>query len=391
MQTQTNVPLSTPSTLFLNGLRGFAAFLVVNAHQNWLYSNSTYSHALGYVGVDIFFVLSAFLLTRNLYKKMAQNREQNVSASPWARMLGVYFLRRFMRIYPLFFLFSLALAYLSNVNGNPALDHFFHVFCQGKSRYQFWPTVAFQEGHRHSIIWTLPVEIMYYFIIPFFVGAIVMAGPFWWLLNMTAACWSVIVSIDASRAWNSGIDKHGPTFVMGSVIGIFCAKIETCLKHQEVKGTPLRISPNTKKALDLATYFILFLCIDQAWYYNMTPFNLNIFPRLHRSLEAQFISLHVALIILKEVFVPSAISHLLENQILMYWGKISFCWYLVHMVSWKYYDPNVQPDYDALVFRFLRGIALSALLHYAVEKPIGDITQSLAKKLDLPRSSALLP
>ncbi|MBC8125663.1 MAG: acyltransferase [Gloeobacteraceae cyanobacterium ES-bin-144] len=90
----------------LDGLRGAAALMVFLSHasadhQNLLGLNFK---GLGKCGVALFFILSAHLLTSQFLQK---NDVANWSVS----RLWHYFLRRFMRIYPLYFVFlTLALA-----------------------------------------------------------------------------------------------------------------------------------------------------------------------------------------------------------------------------------------------------------------------------------------
>ncbi|GAB9476703.1 hypothetical protein Gpo141_00013762, partial [Globisporangium polare] len=59
---------SAPSKiLFLDGVRGIASILVVTQHAGYMFGVN-----LGHCAVDIFFVLSSFLLTWLFYKKSEQ-------------------------------------------------------------------------------------------------------------------------------------------------------------------------------------------------------------------------------------------------------------------------------------------------------------------------------
>jgi peptidoglycan/LPS O-acetylase OafA/YrhL len=90
---------STPNLLAMEGLRGLAVFLVFLVHcmtltMPWWADHAGLSalaselHALGNVGVDLFFVLSGFLIYGALINK--------------AQPFGRYFGRRVRRIYPVF-------------------------------------------------------------------------------------------------------------------------------------------------------------------------------------------------------------------------------------------------------------------------------------------------
>ena len=83
----------------LDGLRGVAILLVIPHNADifsnsaaWLWPMALLAHA-GWVGVQLFFVLSGFLITRNL---LASRGDSNYLRS--------FYARRALRIFPLYFL-----------------------------------------------------------------------------------------------------------------------------------------------------------------------------------------------------------------------------------------------------------------------------------------------
>src|SRR5688572_2482796 len=73
----------------LDGLRGIALLLVLGYHLNIL--------GCGWVGVQLFFVLSGFLITRILIEARSEH--------PPATALGRFYVRRGLRIFPVFYLY----------------------------------------------------------------------------------------------------------------------------------------------------------------------------------------------------------------------------------------------------------------------------------------------
>lgn len=86
-------PLRFPQ---LNGLRGVAILSIVARHY-WPEHNA-WDPSSGRIGVDLFFVLSGFLITRSLWLDPPKDGE-----SPWAPLRRFY-ARRAWRIAPLFYL-----------------------------------------------------------------------------------------------------------------------------------------------------------------------------------------------------------------------------------------------------------------------------------------------
>ena len=71
----------------LDGIRGLAILLVLTVHLHWL--------GFGWIGVQLFFVLSGFLITRILLRTATQLRFRSYLAD--------FYVRRVLRIFPLYF------------------------------------------------------------------------------------------------------------------------------------------------------------------------------------------------------------------------------------------------------------------------------------------------
>ena len=122
----------------LDGLRGFAALLVLAEHTG------VYPNGIGTMGVWIFFSLSGFLLAVPFAREPGR-------ALSWEYMCS-FGARRLKRILPMYYVF-LGTTYLFS---GRVLDFFRHaLFIQG-------------DGH----LWTLPQEMLFYVFLPFIVVAI---------------------------------------------------------------------------------------------------------------------------------------------------------------------------------------------------------------------------
>ena len=99
----------------LDGLRGFAVLLVLISHANLIgvyVPNILNYPQMGTCGVQLFFVLSAYLLDRQIANALLN---QKADKRYWLN----YTLRRFLRIYPMFFLSLLLYYFLTmHVKGN---------------------------------------------------------------------------------------------------------------------------------------------------------------------------------------------------------------------------------------------------------------------------------
>ncbi len=132
-------------------MRGIAIMLVLLLHFGFF--------SWGWIGVQIFFVLSGFLITRILY---------NARHQPLTKYFGRFYRNRVLRIFPLYFGYLAIVALFLAPSNNPYFSRnwpFLLTFTVNLTRHwhdwKFFPII----GH----LWTLAVEEQFYLVWPFFV------------------------------------------------------------------------------------------------------------------------------------------------------------------------------------------------------------------------------
>jgi len=134
----------------LDSLRAIAVILVIIAH--WFPETHTLNIYTGiFNGVDIFFVLSGFLITRILL----ENRDPN--------MLAGFYIRRFLRIFPIYYLFIFVLYLIGPVSGTSIRETVVYFLTYTSNLYFF--DVKHWDGML-SHLWSLSVEEQFYLLWP---------------------------------------------------------------------------------------------------------------------------------------------------------------------------------------------------------------------------------
>jgi peptidoglycan/LPS O-acetylase OafA/YrhL len=177
----------------LDGMRAFAvvAVMVYHANSSWL--------AGGYLGVEVFFVISGYLITLLL---IAEHERTG------AIRLGNFWMRRFRRLLPALFVMLLLLAVwvalferdaLGQLRGDVLAGVFY-----GSNWYQIWIGAGYSAGNdfaplRH--LWSLAVEEQFYVVWPLvmfgfvrFGGSRRIAGIARWLF-LAAVAITVVVAV----------------------------------------------------------------------------------------------------------------------------------------------------------------------------------------------------
>ena len=144
------------SRLFgLDHLRALAIILVFVFHYGRLFPHPDWTNSIskfGWTGVDLFFVLSGYLITSQLFLQIARNKQISFKA---------FFIKRFFRIIPAYF-FVVALYFL------------FPSFREREGLAPLWKYVTFTQNfgldlHHQgtfSHAWSLCIEEQFYLLMP---------------------------------------------------------------------------------------------------------------------------------------------------------------------------------------------------------------------------------
>ncbi|UYZ62431.1 acyltransferase family protein [Hymenobacter weizhouensis] len=166
----------------LNGVRALAVGVVV--FQHW----ATPPVMLGEMGRLVFFVLSGYLISGIVWKQQVYPG----APGPWRQRLGVFYLRRVLRILPPYYcaLALSALLPLATVREYPLW------FVLPGANQLFYRLQQWGEGCGH--LWTLAVDEQFYLLWPFLLALI--GRRVGWLLALGAAgllfrvAWSLLVT-----------------------------------------------------------------------------------------------------------------------------------------------------------------------------------------------------
>jgi peptidoglycan/LPS O-acetylase OafA/YrhL len=139
----------------LDGLRGLAILLVVVYH-NFGFINYFF---FGWLGVDLFFVLSGFLITDILLKTLnGKNYLKN------------FYLRRMLRIFPLYYLFLIIfLLIIPRLNTQLDIKYYTDNQVWLWTYLQNWLYIFKDPAHTNTLnhLWSLAVEEQFYLVWPF--------------------------------------------------------------------------------------------------------------------------------------------------------------------------------------------------------------------------------
>ena len=148
----------------LDGIRAIAVLLVIVSH--WLPGGIAGRFGFGAIGVDIFFVLSGFLITRIL---IVERLKFSTAPSTNSRLKSIknFMVRRSLRIFPIYYLLLILLVFCAKQFPNPVAQDWgwYFFYLQNILFYikQEWP------GGKLSHLWSLAVEEQFYLFWPWLI------------------------------------------------------------------------------------------------------------------------------------------------------------------------------------------------------------------------------
>ncbi len=145
----------------LDSIRAIAVLLVIIAH--WFpESHKLNIYTRVFNGVDIFFVLSGFLITKILLENRIEAEKTGVTK---INIIKNFFTRRFLRIFPIYYLTIFVIYIFGNSTGTDIKSSFLY-FLTYTSNFYFFNRQAWDGMLSH--LWSLSVEEQFYLIWPWF-------------------------------------------------------------------------------------------------------------------------------------------------------------------------------------------------------------------------------
>jgi len=202
----------------VDSLRFFAFLWVFLYHIEVPWGHFWTIHINGFVGVELFFVISSFLLTRLLV--LEYRKSGGVS-------LKKYFMRRILRIWPLYFTFIIVMIAISEAThpGSVSTISVVRLFTFTDNLWASltgWTTDIVGVAH----LWTISLEEQYYLLLPFIIPAlaklpkraVLIAGFTVIVILCLMRLAAVVYGMHAPFIWASPIQCDG--FVLGTMLGL---------------------------------------------------------------------------------------------------------------------------------------------------------------------------
>ncbi|MCK8501761.1 MULTISPECIES: acyltransferase family protein [Myxococcus] len=301
----------------LDGVRGLAVLLVVFFHTTHLSDQSVAGKATwwlagaGWTGVDLFFVLSGFLITGILWEAKGQTY-----------YFRNFYARRVLRIFPLYYA-ALAVSFLvlPSLAGRLNLDE--RITTDGAVWYLLYLSNFYQlwVDTTHPIlgvVWSLAIEEQFYIVWPFLIAAVSYKGAIRLCLGTIAL--AVAVRVGLTLAGASEESTYVVTFCRVDSLALG-ALLSLALRHPEGKG--LSAFPWMRWAPWLALPVVAAMIALP-----MGP----AFKTVVRTGGYTAVGILYTVLVYRVVAAkPGSVLHrVFSNRVLLTYGKYSYAIYLVH-------------------------------------------------------------
>jgi len=342
----------------LTGLRFYAAMWVFLYHFFPVYTtlSKVQFFEIGYLGVDVFFVLSGFILTYVYYNKFFFNKVTG-------RDYWNFIVKRFAKIYPLHFVITLIFIPFSCVGKylfhqdsihlyfNALLQNFLMIHSWSTTQYLSWnfPSWSISAEWFAYLFLFVPLSFIYKFNKIFFLS---FAG----LVVCAFICyWVSIPDFTVDRYTMNGLPRIIPEFIIGVLTGLI----------------KIKFNLSKRKASLVCIFSLLFLFIS--FYFDFYFHQLCV--------------IGFAVVILGLSY-KTYFDGFFSSRQLIYLGNISFAFYLTQFLSLIIYEQLfrilfnlLESDY-VLILQFSMAFSINfifaALAYKYFEEPMRVL---LVKKL----------
>jgi peptidoglycan/LPS O-acetylase OafA/YrhL len=392
---QPSVPVRRDTTVFpgFDGLRAIAAILVLVVHAGFMTTLTLQTKfgpyiARAEIGVAVFFLISGFLLYRPSVARHFALADQGGGQD--IPDVGGFWIRRFMRIVPLYWLvFVISLVVITdkmivaNVKGLAECL----LFLQG-----YQPAWALQ-GLTQA--WTLDVEVAFYLFVPLFawlLGRRVRSPRIQLLRELTGVAALYLTGtlvhwrmVGHAHGWTAGWPAWLPVWWDLFSLGMFLAVVSAWYGRQ---GRHPRWStlPGSGTVCWLLAAVCYWIASNKIGLPRWPIYQATVRTDLGKHL---FYGLFGFFLLLPAVFGPQrrgVVRRFLASRVMTFLGSISYGIYLWHQTvidvvmersGWKLWQVGFVPLFSVV---FVVTVVLATLTYYLVERPCQNLARGWARQ-----------
>lgn len=325
----------------IDGLRTIAVLSVIVFHSGYLPN--------GYLGVDIFFVISGFLITGIIYNESRSN----------AFSVLKFYVRRIRRILPLVLFICIIALIIGCLTMLPddlenlaqsiiATNIFSNNILQAITTKDYWDVVNDMKPLMHT--WSLAIEEQYYLLYPF-IFLIFKGNRLKWVLPIL-----IILTIASLLLCVLPFKDHEKFYYLpfrfyelslGGIMAIF-------LKNRLIKN----------RYFSLSIFALLFLIL----------FDLPFIPN---DILLILVVVITCLVLASANSSEKLSSWILENKFSIWIGKISFSLYMWHQLILAYTRYIIIQEFDllSLIIIYISILVLSVMTYHLIEQPFRNKKQ----------------
>ncbi len=326
----------------MEGLRGIAVTLVFFVHYTT--GMSAYFdgkpkfleviHAIGNTGVDIFFVLSGFLIYRAVIRRPIDYR-----AYAWRRIERIY--PAFLAVFALYLVIGAVLPQSSKLPETGVLHYVAVNLLLLPGMIDMEPMI--------TVAWSLSYEAFYYIAVPLLVAGLLLRG---WAPPRRIALFALVLAGFIVLAHLGEAGRFRLTMFLG---GILLYEI-SCLRTEDRENALIDWAALAAFVVSLATFGI-------------------------QTRPPNYLFLNAALVLLlwRCLYAPGPAARLFSWRPLRLLGNMSYSYYLTHSLGLQVFFmflPAVDPPGTVLVYAalvpagLLFSVAASVPIYLAVERPL---------------------
>ncbi|MDZ7278126.1 acyltransferase [Pantoea eucrina] len=328
-----------------DGIRGLAVLIVLIAHALVMFMPGTrpYLAGTGKIGVWLFFVLSAFLLT-NKFLRTGINKLS----------LSEYFFGRLLRILPLF--------------GIASSFYYFAGYYDFKT---LTDILTFREGFAH--LWTIPVEFKFYFLLPIL---IMIYNRINRQFGIYATLLITSLIVVTARYFYPESGLHDNSIHTRWYVSSFILGISTSYILHKYNASPRKLG------IPIVLCSAAILLIIPAFSKCLTGEVL--LPNLPTSYLS--LSLTWSAFIFLAVNDSGLTSKILTSRVMRKIGNYSFSIYLFHWFVLTELSSRFSGEVLFMLLSILLSLFLGAIIFFLIEKNIENLRHRIQKKIINPSS-----